>query len=52
MHTLTQRMSVLVSEQSDSSTPKQYSVYVKGAPETIEQLCTPDSSESDHYMNV
>ncbi|XP_064387649.1 polyamine-transporting ATPase 13A3-like isoform X2 [Halichondria panicea] len=41
-----QRMSVLVSDRPSSKTPNtltQCHVYVKGAPETIESLCTQDS---------
>ena len=47
-HTFTQRMSVLVSDRPSSKTPNtltQCHVYVKGAPETIESLCTQDSGE-------
>ena len=36
-------MSVLVSDKPSSNTPTQCHAYVKGAPETIENLCTQDS---------
>ncbi len=41
-----QRMSVLVEKQPTLSESVRYSAFVKGAPETIEKLCTPKSSEN------